>query len=132
MKSQSLLYLDAYSWESFISISVSNLFMIIRWPILVTMPLNRMTTMPIRLHHKHWSKCCSCKIKCCKLCNRLWQTCSKHKDNNQHHSPSSVTSLENSTRPSLRCCLTCKLKTIEKKLQVVQCTNRERVILVVH
>jgi hypothetical protein len=51
IKSQSSLYLDAYSWKSFISASifVSNLFTIIKWPTLATMPLRRTmtTTMPI-------------------------------------------------------------------------------------
>jgi hypothetical protein len=55
------VYLDAYSWESLISISisVSNLFTIIRWPTLATVVPTRTTTtttMSTRLHHQHLSK----------------------------------------------------------------------------
>jgi hypothetical protein len=100
IKSQSALYLDAYSWESFIS--VSNHFTIIRWSTLTTVLLKRMTTMPTRLHHQHWSKCCSCKPRCCKPLNRPWQICSKHKDINQLHNLSSMISFENSSGPSLQ------------------------------
>jgi hypothetical protein len=125
IKSQSALYLDAYSWESFIS--VSNHFTIIRWSTLTTVLLKRMTTMPTRLHHQHWSKCCSCKPRCCKPLNRPWQICSKHKDINQLHNlsrhdklrefqwtkpPTSSHSVEPMDADDW-------LKTIEKKLQVV-------------
>jgi hypothetical protein len=111
---------------SFTSISVSNLFTIVRSPTLATMAPRRATnTMPTCLNHQHWNKCWSCKHRCCKLCNRPWQTGSKLGEF-QWTKPSMIShSIEPMDANDW-------LKTIKKKLQVVQCTNRERVLFVAH
>jgi hypothetical protein len=64
------------------------------------------TTTLTRLHHQHWSKYWLCKLRCCKLCNRLWWTCNKCKVSSKHHNSCSMTSLESFSGPNLQPSLT--------------------------
>jgi hypothetical protein len=84
------------------------------------------------------SKCWICKHKCFKLCNRPWSTCRllnlKHRHRRQGIGLGIFSAL--SRLPFSHAVEPMDaddwLKSIEKKLQVMQCNNRDKVLLASH